>query len=95
MNNEIVFPDVPAAVVQPEGDLVAAKLPALRSKLQQMVGSGVRRLTIDLTLAQIVDSAGGTLWRRCAAARLLLLGSESVDGPCSTYFPILSIKLRN
>jgi anti-anti-sigma factor len=58
MNNEIVSPDVSTAVVQPEGDLVAAKLPVLRSKLQEMVASGVRRLTVDLTLAQMVDSAG-------------------------------------
>jgi anti-anti-sigma factor len=58
MNEELTSLDTSAAVLQPEGDLVAAQLPALRSKLQAMVGSGVRRLTIDLTLAQMVDSAG-------------------------------------
>ncbi|MGA3240003.1 MAG: STAS domain-containing protein [Bryobacteraceae bacterium] len=58
MNKEVISQEVSVGVVQPEGDLVAAKLPALRSKLQEMVGAGVRRLTVDLTMAQMVDSAG-------------------------------------
>lgn len=58
MNEELTSADVSAAILQPEGDLVAAKLPAIRSKLQDMVGAGVRRLTIDLTQTEMVDSAG-------------------------------------
>ena len=46
-----------AAVVQPEGDLVAAKLPALRSKLREMVEAGIIRLTVDLAATKTVDSA--------------------------------------
>jgi anti-anti-sigma factor len=44
--------------VQPEGDLVAAKLPALRSKLREMVEAGIIRLTVDLAATKTVDSAG-------------------------------------
>jgi anti-anti-sigma factor len=58
MTNETKTQEVTAAVVQPEGDLVAAKLPALRSKLQQMLGSGTVHLTLDLSGTQMVDSAG-------------------------------------
>jgi len=47
-----------AAVIRPEGDLVAARLPALRSQLREMVASGIARLTLDLSSAQTVDSAG-------------------------------------
>jgi anti-anti-sigma factor len=45
-------------VVNPEGDLVASRLPALRSRLRDMVAAGVVRLTIDLSEAKTVDSAG-------------------------------------
>jgi anti-anti-sigma factor len=46
------------AVLQPEGDLVAARLPALRTKLRDMVAAGVLHLTLDLEGTQMVDSAG-------------------------------------
>jgi len=46
------------AVLQPEGDLVAAKLPALRAKLRELVAAGVLHLTLDLAATQMVDSAG-------------------------------------
>jgi anti-anti-sigma factor len=46
------------AVFQPEGDLVSAKLPSLRSRLREMVAAGILHLTLDLTPVQMVDSAG-------------------------------------
>jgi anti-anti-sigma factor len=58
MNKQEKAQEVSAAVVQPEGDLVAASLPALRSKLQEMLGAGMVHLTLDLASAQMVDSAG-------------------------------------
>jgi anti-anti-sigma factor len=58
MNNQTKPQEVTAAVLQPEGDLVAARLPALRSKLQEMLGAGTVHLTLDLAGARMVDSAG-------------------------------------
>jgi anti-anti-sigma factor len=58
MNNQTKPQDVTTAVVQPEGDLVAARLPALRSKLQAMLAAGTVHLTLDLAGARMVDSAG-------------------------------------
>jgi anti-anti-sigma factor len=58
MNDEILSRDLSTAVVQPEGDLVAAKLPGLRAKLRELAGSGILHLTMDLTRTQMVDSAG-------------------------------------
>jgi anti-anti-sigma factor len=58
MNKETAQSDPSAAVVQPEGDLVALKLPALRTKLREMVDAGIVHLTMDLAAAQMVDSAG-------------------------------------
>jgi anti-anti-sigma factor len=54
MNNEVVS----EAVVDVGGDLVAARLPALRTKLREMVAAGIRDLTLDLAGTQMVDSAG-------------------------------------
>jgi anti-anti-sigma factor len=58
MNDEMASQGPAASVVQPAGDLVAARLPALRSTLREMVGSGTLHLTVDLTDVQAVDSAG-------------------------------------
>jgi anti-anti-sigma factor len=58
MNKQEKTQEVSAAVVQPEGDLVAARLPPLRSKLQEMLGAGMVHLTLDLAAARMVDSAG-------------------------------------
>jgi anti-anti-sigma factor len=64
MNDEIVSRDVTAATVKPaatvklEEDLVAAKLPALRSRLREMTASGIQHLTLDLADVQAVDSTG-------------------------------------
>lgn len=58
MNNQTKTQEVTAAVVQLEGDLVAPRLPALRSKLQAMLGAGIVHLTLDLASTRMVDSAG-------------------------------------
>jgi anti-anti-sigma factor len=58
MNNETKPQDVTTAVVQPEGDLVAARLPALRSHLQAILAAGTVHLTLDLAGTRMVDSAG-------------------------------------
>lgn len=68
MNDQTVSPDTAvcdaesphatSALVQTEGDLVAAKLPALRSRLTEMVALGVRHLTLDLAGVRAVDSMG-------------------------------------
>jgi anti-anti-sigma factor len=57
MNNE-AKPGEITAVLQPEGDLVSPKLPAVRERLREMVASGIVHLTIDLAGTQMVDSAG-------------------------------------
>jgi anti-anti-sigma factor len=57
MNDEMVS-QVTAAVIQPEGDLVAARLPGLRSALREAVASGILHMTLDLTGVQAVDSSG-------------------------------------
>jgi len=58
MTNQTKPQELTAAVVQAESDLVAARLPALRTKLQEMVASGIVHLTLDLAGARMVDSAG-------------------------------------
>lgn len=47
-----------SAVVAPEGDLVAARLPPLRARLTEMVASGILQLTIDFEHVRFIDSAG-------------------------------------
>jgi len=56
MNNGSVSQEATAAVVQT--GLVAARLPALRSKLREMFDAGILQLTVDLAGTQVVDSAG-------------------------------------
>jgi anti-anti-sigma factor len=46
------------AMIQPEGDMVSTSLPPLRSKMREMVDSGVLHLTVDLAKVQMVDSSG-------------------------------------
>jgi anti-anti-sigma factor len=58
MTNKTISSEPDTATLQPEGDLVAAKLPLLRSRLRAMVDLGVRHLTLDLVLTKMVDSAG-------------------------------------
>ena len=58
MNEKTLSEEVTAVVISPDGDLVAARLPALRTKLREMVGSGTLHLTMDLAGTQMVDSTG-------------------------------------
>jgi anti-anti-sigma factor len=58
MNDESMSQEANVAVVRPEGDLVAPALPPVRSQLREMVGAGIRHLTLDLAGTRIVDSAG-------------------------------------
>jgi anti-anti-sigma factor len=58
MNEETAIPESSKAVIEPEGDLISISLPPLRSKMREMVGAGVRHLTVDLAKVQMVDSAG-------------------------------------
>ncbi len=58
MNEETITQETAAAVIEPEGDLVSLLLPELRAKMRDLVGSGVRQLTLDLNKVQMVDSAG-------------------------------------
>jgi len=45
-------------VLQTEGDLIAANVPVIRTKLREMVASGILHLTLDLAATKMVDSAG-------------------------------------
>jgi anti-anti-sigma factor len=59
MNDEnILSQDATTVAVAPDGDLVAAKLPALRSQLRELIGLGMLHLTVDLAATRMVDSAG-------------------------------------
>jgi anti-anti-sigma factor len=58
MNTDKVSNEVDIATIDPEGDLVAAKLPVLRSRLRAMVNLGILHLTMDLSGTKMVDSAG-------------------------------------
>jgi anti-anti-sigma factor len=46
------------AIVRPEGDVVAAFVPELRSRLLDLVRAGARQLVLDLSNVQMVDSLG-------------------------------------
>jgi anti-sigma B factor antagonist len=58
MKEEIVSQAGDSATVRPEGDLVMSQLPALRSRLRELVGAGASRLTLDLSEVKAVDSSG-------------------------------------
>jgi anti-anti-sigma factor len=58
MNDETIAQQTTTAVLQPDGDLVALRLPALRLRLREMVASGTLHLTLDLAGVKMVDSAG-------------------------------------
>ena len=47
-----------SAVVTPDSDLVAAKLPPLRARLTEMVAAGILQLTLDFAHVRFVDSTG-------------------------------------
>ncbi len=46
------------ALVQPEGDVVAASVSELRSAMREVISCGVRELTMDLACVQMIDSCG-------------------------------------
>lgn len=47
------------AVIRPVGeDIVAARVPELRSKMRGAVAEGVREMVLDLVNVQMVDSTG-------------------------------------
>jgi anti-anti-sigma factor len=58
MNDNFDAKDIRTAMFRPEGDLVAGELPSIRATLRDMVAGGILHLTVDLTAAQMVDSAG-------------------------------------
>jgi anti-anti-sigma factor len=50
--------DAGVAVIQPSGDIVAASVPELRSRMRNAIAGGAHRLTIDLTNVEMIDSVG-------------------------------------
>lgn len=50
--------DSAISLIEPGGDLVAARVPAFRARLSGMVAAGTRYLTLDLARVQSVDSVG-------------------------------------
>jgi len=58
MNEEMISGASASGTVRPEGDLVLSQLPALRSRLREMVGAGTSHLTLDLSDVRAVDSSG-------------------------------------
>jgi anti-anti-sigma factor len=53
-----MFTEMNESVVRPEGDVVAASVPALRARMQGLLQEGVRRLVVDLSDVHMVDSLG-------------------------------------
>ena len=45
-------------VLCPQGDVVAAAVPQLRTELRDLVSNGVRELVVDMQNVQMLDSAG-------------------------------------
>ena len=78
MNNQTKTQELTAAVVQPEGDLVAPRLPALRSKLQAMLGAGIVHLTLDLACDP--DGRLGRYWPVDLGAQLAEESRRRADG---------------
>jgi anti-anti-sigma factor len=58
MSQAIISREKDKAVVQPQGDIVAASVPQLRLAMRGMMGEGVRELVVDLSKVQMVDSSG-------------------------------------
>jgi anti-anti-sigma factor len=54
----IVMRDGQGAVVQPDGDVVAAAAPEMRAVLRSAVAEGASELVVDLTKVRMVDSTG-------------------------------------
>ena len=59
-----------SVVVQPTGRLNMVAAPALREKLRELVESGSRRIVVDLSVTEFIDSSGlGALISGLKAAR--------------------------
>jgi anti-anti-sigma factor len=58
MKADAASPHACAAAVQPEGNLAGAYIPLFRSRLREVVSSGILHLTVDLTGVQSLDSSG-------------------------------------
>ena len=58
ISQQTAVQDADTAVTRPDGDLVAAHLPPLRSRLAGMVAAGIRHLTLDLAAVRAIDSVG-------------------------------------
>ena len=58
MNGTTITRKEDRAIVQPGGDVVAAHVPELRSALRQVIGQGVREMTLDFSQVRMVDSTG-------------------------------------
>ena len=50
--------DAGAAVIEPSGDIVAASVPELRSRMRGAIAGGAHKLTIDLRNVEMIDSVG-------------------------------------
>jgi anti-anti-sigma factor len=58
MNITALKKDPGFALLHLEDDLVAARIPKVRSDLRDLIASGHNRVTLDLSGTQMVDSAG-------------------------------------
>ena len=53
-----VTQDGQRVVIRPEGDVVAASAPPLRSAIRDIVARGAREVIVDLTNVEMLDSTG-------------------------------------
>ena len=58
MNEATVIEESSRVSIRPDGDVVAASVPALRSAMRDAVAKGARELIVDLANVQMVDSMG-------------------------------------
>ncbi len=58
MSEVTVTREAKRASVRPAGDVVEDSAPGLRSTMREIVGDGVRELTLDLDSVQTIDACG-------------------------------------
>jgi len=58
MSSNVTNPTAETVVVNPAGDLVAARLQDLRTQLRETVSGGVKHLILDFSKVYMVDSSG-------------------------------------
>ncbi len=58
MSEVTITREANSALVRPAGDVVESSVPELRSAMRELVSSGVRKLTVDLDRAQMMDACG-------------------------------------